>query len=134
MATKRTYQVGYGRPPKDTQFRKGESGNPNGRPKGTLNVATVLARTLREKVVINEGGRRKEITKLEAATKQLVNKSASGDLRALSMLMTLARAADEAVPETANASTSNADRKVIDNMLARLHRGMKNANDTDSTK
>lgn len=130
MATKRTYQVGYKKPPKDTQFRKGESGNPSGRPKGTLNVATVLARTLREKVVINEGGRRKEITKLEAATKQLVNKSASGDLRALSMLMTLARAADEAVPETANASTSNADRKVIDNMLARLHRGMKNANDT----
>ena len=32
--TKRTdYEVGYGRPPSHTQFKKGLSGNPKGRPK-----------------------------------------------------------------------------------------------------
>ena len=59
-----TERVGYGNPPKHTRFRKGESGNPQGRPKGTLNMATVLARTLRERVVINENGQRKVVTKL----------------------------------------------------------------------
>ena len=75
--------VGYRSPPEATRFKKGVSGNPRGRPKGSLNVATVLTKTLRERVTITENGRRKTVTKLEAALKQLVNKAAAGDLRAL---------------------------------------------------
>jgi hypothetical protein len=70
-------QVGYCHPPESARFTKGQSGNPKGRPKGSLNVATVFIKTLREKVVINENGQRKTVTKLEAAIKQLVNKAAS---------------------------------------------------------
>ena len=86
--------VGYGKPPKNTRFTKGVSGNPHGRPKGSRNVAAVFAKTLREKVVINEHGQRKTITKLEAAIKQFVNKAAGGDLRALHMLVNLSREAE----------------------------------------
>ena len=86
--------VGYGKPPKNTRFTKGVSGNPHGRPKGSRNVAAVFAKTLREKVVINEHGQRKTITKLEAAIKQFVNKAAGGDLRALQMLVNLSREAE----------------------------------------
>jgi len=59
-----TNDVGYGKPPQNFRFKQGRSGNPRGRPKGTLNMATVLARTLREKVVIDENGKRKTVTKL----------------------------------------------------------------------
>ena len=38
--------VGYGKPPKNTRFTKGVSGNPHGRPKGSRNVAAVFAKTL----------------------------------------------------------------------------------------
>src|SRR5712671_8034006 len=86
--------VGYSTPPEATRFKKGCSGNPKGRPKGSLNVATVFTKTLREKVVINEHGQRKTVTKLEAALKQLVNKAASGDLRALAQLVVLAQDAE----------------------------------------
>ena len=86
--------VGYGKPPEATRFQKGVSGNPKGRPKGSLNVAAVFVKTLREKVVINEHGQRKTVTKLEAALKQLINKAASGDLRALRQLVELARDAE----------------------------------------
>jgi hypothetical protein len=86
--------VGYGKPPKDSRFKKGASGNPKGRPKGSRNVAAVFAKTLREKVVINEHGQRKTITKLEAAIKQFVNKAAGGDLRALQLLVNLSREAE----------------------------------------
>ena len=117
-------EVGYGRPPRATQFKPGQSGNPKGRPKGSLNLATVLARTLREKVVVTEGGRRRTITKLEASVKQLVNKSASGDERALRLLVQLADAAEaraEAAPSTQE-SLPEADRQVMQSLLARIRK------------
>ena len=46
---RKTEQVGYGKPPKLTRFKPGQSGNPRGRPRGALNMATVLERTLRRK-------------------------------------------------------------------------------------
>lgn len=87
--------VGYCKPPEHTRFRKGQSGNPKGRPKGTPNMATVLARTLREKVIITENGKRKTLTKLEAALSQLADKAASGDLKAFGLLAKLVQSAEE---------------------------------------
>jgi hypothetical protein len=117
-----TARVGYCNPPQHSRFKKGESGNPKGRPKGTLNLATVLARTLREKVIINENGQRRVITKLEAAVKQLVNKAATGDLRALRHLVDLVvsaeeRAAQAPAPHTA---MSEDDHKVVQGILERF--------------
>lgn len=90
MADEREYSVGKGKPPQHTRFQKGQSGNPKGRLRGSKNVATLLAQVLRERVVITENGRRKTITKLEAMLKQLANKAASGDHRAIKLLISLA--------------------------------------------
>jgi hypothetical protein len=118
----KTAKLGYCNPPEHTRFKTGQSGNPQGRPTGTLNIATVLQRTLREKMVINENGRRKTVTKGEAAIKQLVHKATSGDLKALQLLATLVRSAEErgikvAVP---NSVLDEADEKVLQGILDRL--------------
>jgi hypothetical protein len=117
-----TRSVGYGTPPEITRFKKGVSGNPKGRPKGSLNVATAFMKALREKVVINEHGQRKTITKLEAALKQLANKGASGDLRALTQLIALAQDAEakQNVPGTQEIVTSEVDREVMEGILSRF--------------
>ena len=115
------YDVGFGKPPKHTRFRKGASGNPKGKPKGTRNLATILERTLREKVVINENGTRKTITKLEAALKQLVNKAASGDLAAMRQLSALAASAQiEAAAAQKESGMVEADQKIMNRLLERL--------------
>jgi Family of unknown function (DUF5681) len=117
--------VGYGTPPEATRFRRGVSGNPRGRPRGSLNVATVFTKTLRERVVINENGQRKTVTKLEAALKQMVNKAASGDIRALRELLELVRDAEarQNVPGVQNPVIEGLDQEVIDGIMQRLNPG-----------
>jgi hypothetical protein len=83
----RDYEVGFGKPPKHTRFQKGHSGNPRGRPRGSLNTSTLLEQALKEKVVVSENGRRKKVSKHRAILKQLVNKAAQGDHRAIQLLL-----------------------------------------------
>ncbi len=134
MDTNGNNEIGFGKPPKRTQFKKGQSGNPRGRPKGQPNLATVLEKALREKVVINENGRRKIITKLEASIKQLVNKAAAGDLRALQQLAALARAGEERASEagTPNATMADVDQKVMQGVLRRYGATLQGAEDAES--
>jgi hypothetical protein len=129
-------EVGYGNPPLDTRFKKGQSGNARGRPKGQPNLATVLEKALREKVILNENGRRQTVTKLEAAIKQLVNKSAAGDLRALQQLAALVRSGDErsVEPATSAATMTDVDKKVLQGVLRRFGvtvEGVENAKSDD---
>ena len=126
--------VGYGTPPKAHQFKSGESGNPKGRPKGSLDVATVLERTLREQLVITEGGRRHVISKLEAAVKQLANKAATGDARAIQLLLGLTQAAEDrpgAAPSS-HEPLPEADQQVMQRLLTRIQQYAKGGKGHDS--
>jgi Family of unknown function (DUF5681) len=118
------YNVGFGKPPKPSQFRKGLSGNPKGRPKGSRNLATVLERTLKEKVVINENGVRRTVTKLEAAVKQLVNHAASGDLAAMRQLSALTGSAAEEQVALPTRQLDQNDKKVLENVLKRIKQSL----------
>ena len=115
-------KVGYCNPPAHSRFQKGQSGNPKGRPCGTRNMAAVLERTLRERVVINENGKRRTVTKLEAAIKQLTNKAASGELKALQLLALLVRSAEERGDQgrVSNPVLDEPDEKVVLGILNRL--------------
>ena len=89
--TPRDYVVGYGKPPVHSRFQKGRSGNPKGRPRGRRNMSTLLSATLNGWVTVVENGRRKKITKREVIVTQLVNKSASADLKATQIVLAMLR-------------------------------------------
>jgi hypothetical protein len=114
-------RVGYGRPPLGTRFRPGRQ--PRGRPKGVRNLSTVIAAALNERVAINENGRRRRITKLDAMAKQLANRAASGEARSTQMVLAHAQA-NEARPAQQDASRlGEADAIVVAELTRRLRRG-----------
>ena len=82
-----TTKVGRGHPPKHTQFRKGASGNPKGRPKGSKNLSTYLMEAARDQVSATIGGNTRKISKLQATTMQLATKAASGDQAAINKFL-----------------------------------------------
>jgi hypothetical protein len=80
------YPIGYGKPPEHARFKKGQSGNPNGRPRGSKNLDTILERELNRTIVIKENGQSKIVSKRVALAKQQVNKAISGDYRAAKLV------------------------------------------------
>ena len=81
-------KVGYCSPPKNSRFKKGQSGNPKGRPRGSHTLPALLEKALRETVVITEKGKRKTVRKAEALMKQLVNRACAGEVPAARLLFT----------------------------------------------
>ena len=95
-----TYKVGYGKPPKARQFKRGKSGNPKGRPKGSLNLATDLTAELGEHITVREDGRSRKVSKQRALIKSLMAKALQGDVRATASVLALyARVITEPLPD-----------------------------------
>ena len=76
--------VGYGNPPVETQFQRGQSGNPMGRPRKSLSKRAIVERVLTEKQRLNNQpkGERAHYTRLELIVMQLKQRAASGDQQA----------------------------------------------------
>ena len=85
------YEIGYRRPPPQSQFKKGASGNPKGRPKGSKNFLTLLEQELAQKIVVNENGRRKTVTRMQAMVKRMVAGALQGDPKAVLTLVDILR-------------------------------------------
>lgn len=83
----KNYAVGYGRPPKASQFKPGHSGNPKGRPRGLPTASDIFFREAARFVRIRIGDDVVSISKLEAAFRQLFNKAAAGDPRAINLVL-----------------------------------------------
>jgi hypothetical protein len=85
------YEVGYGKPPKHSRFKPGQSGNSKGRPKGSRNFKTDVKATLKSSVNVNRDGKPHKITTQEAMLLRLKEKALNGDIRSLNLLMALAQ-------------------------------------------
>lgn len=106
------YDVGYAKPPKDTRFRKGQSGNQKGRPKGSRNFAHDVDDILNAKMTVNENGRPRNVSTQLAALMRLREKALKGDARALDRLLSMAdeRSAErEALSKERNLSAHEED-------------------------
>jgi hypothetical protein len=114
--------VGLGRPPLHTRFRKGQSCNPGGR--STKSLPALLADALNGTVVVAIDGRRRKITKREAIVAQMVDKSASADLRATKMLIDMMKdvehKAGDPAPPPEHLHRAAADKEVVQQFVARL--------------
>jgi hypothetical protein len=77
------WRVGKNNPPKHTRFKKGQSGNPGGRKKGSINVRTALKTVLEREIEIAENGRRVQQPIVVALVARQVHAGLRGDLRAI---------------------------------------------------
>jgi hypothetical protein len=80
----KAYAVGYGKPPVHTQFRKGQSGNPTGRPPAS-EVDRAKALVMQEayrKVAVREGDKVTEMPALKAVLRGLVARAVKGSVPA----------------------------------------------------
>jgi hypothetical protein len=118
----RHYEVGYGKPPRHSRFRKGQSGNPRGRPPGAKNLKTLLNDALNEPVIVTENGGRRKLTKREAIIKQVVNQSTKGDWPAIKVLLGLVREIEDRTDPASHETSSftAADEKVIEQLRAQF--------------
>ena len=90
------YEVGYGKPPRATQFKRGQSGTPSGRPKAAKGINTIVCESLTQKVSVRTANGEKRITRIEAVLHKTVEQAMKGNPRALAELIRLYGAA---VPE-----------------------------------
>jgi Family of unknown function (DUF5681) len=107
-------KVGYGRPPVHSRFKPGQSGNPRGRPKGTLNFTTDLKRTLQAPVTLNDGRKTRRVTTQEAALLRLAEKALKGDPRALEKLVSLSATLSANNAESPSKTTAADDQAILD--------------------
>ena len=111
----------YRRPPRRGQFKPGQSGNPNGRPKNSRNIKTHVERLLSAPIEVIDNGKKRKISRAEAIATQLVNLAAKGDPKGLAAVMALTKDHDEAIAETRSAALERADDSaVLDGILERI--------------
>ena len=122
------YDVGYGKPPRHTRFKKGVSGNPNGRPKKSRNLKSILQEHLDSPVIYRGPEGQKRITTREGIVKRLIDSGLKGNLQALKKLLELDEqvwaenitTADDGSPET---PTRPDELRQLDEMVLAMYTG-----------
>jgi hypothetical protein len=124
-------EVGFGKPPKHSRFKPGQSGNSRGRPKGRVPTTQLLEQHLNAKITVTVGGTQKTITRREALIIGLVTDALKGKDRVRKQVLDLLLILEAKMSPEAHAGVSDVhDDAVINNLLQRY--GVKPSVSTDS--
>jgi hypothetical protein len=110
---------GHGRPPKHGQFKKGQSGNPKGRPKKVFSFKADLAAELQQKLVLTENGKERHITKQRAFIMTLTAAAIKKDIRAVNALLACMRYFGVGSEEQAAETVDIDDLDILENYIER---------------
>lgn len=116
------YEIGYRRPPAATRFKRGKSGNPDGRPrkKGPRSFDSVLQEVLNQTVHVTEGGKPRKYTVQELLVKSATTQAAKGDLRALTLVQKMVKDhPPKPPPPTETPPLPQSDQEILDRYIER---------------
>lgn len=115
------YKVGYCHPPKETQFKKGQSGNPKGRKRKPESVRDQTESALSRKVTVTEGGRTKKLSVQEVIIRGQISKAIKGDLKSAAFLFHLLNAPEYADTDLIDQADLLAeDQAMLDEMIRKI--------------
>jgi len=112
-------EVGYGRPPREHQFKPGKGGNPRGRPKGAKNEATILRGLLDRKIDVRQDGRSRKITVFEAILLRFTEDALRGNTKSAAFLFNR-YAATQAEESALGDKISDDDREILEAFVRRF--------------
>jgi len=95
------YEVGYGRPPKAGQFKRGVSGNPRGRRKRPPSIERTLDDILRQKTTISIDGKPRRVRRYEAIMRRVFDRALRGNPPAMKLALELMKRSEDASAESA---------------------------------
>ena len=107
------YETGYCKPPKSNQFKKGQSGNPDGRPKKTKVFEELVSLELDQTIQVTENGARKRLAKREVMAKDMVNDAVKGKHRTRMEVIKMDRENKEPEP----LEVDDGDRKAFNTLI-----------------
>ena len=118
-----TEAVGYKHPPRATRFKPGQSGNKNGRPKGSRNLSTEIETELNTRVPITQNGRHRKVPLKKVIAKQLVAKAAKGEDKSITTILGHERQRENAPGTNTTQSTfTSEDRMTMAGIWERMQR------------
>lgn len=105
------YEVGYAKPPRQSQFKPGQSGNPKGRVQRSESLNTIVRKRMLEPVQLKTAAGIERVSRAEALFMKAIDLGGKGQMRAIEKILALYCAA---VPEPQQASGSSAPPDPVD--------------------
>jgi hypothetical protein len=116
------YKVGPGKPPLHTRFKKGQSGNPKGRPKGVPNIRTLLDEVLGRIVVIRENGKAREVTAAHAVMLKMLEAGLADHHASRAYILDLIMKTNGPANDHAEQELPGEDDEIVNRALSRMRK------------